>query len=146
MDGCRDSFRPSHTAIAQPINLIWNKPAMSNRLVALASLLAVTALASGCVVEPARPVYVARPAPVYAPAPAYVEVVAPQPPPEYIVEHVQPRPGYIWARGYWRWDGRRYIAERGHWEPIRPGYHYVHPHWEQRGDGWHMRAGVWVAG
>ncbi|OOG61540.1 hypothetical protein B0E46_16360 [Rhodanobacter sp. B04] len=115
---------------------------MSIRLVALASLVAVTALAAGCVVEPARPV-------VYGPrpAPAYVEVVAPQPPPPMFVENVvERRPGFIWAHGYWRWDGRRYVAERGHWEPVRPGYHYVHPHWEQRRDGWHWRVGVWVAG
>lgn len=120
---------------------------MSIRLVALASLVAVTALAAGCVVEPARPrpVYVERPAPVYAPAPV-VEVVAPQPPPPMFVENVVVRPGFIWAHGYWRWDGRRYVAERGHWEPMRPGYHYAHPHWEQRGDGWHWRAGVWVGG
>ena len=115
---------------------------MSKRLVALASLVVVTALASGCVVEPARPVVVER-GPVYAPGPAY-EVVAPQPPPPMFVENVAPRPGYIWANGYWRWDGRRYIAARGHWEPMRAGYRYVHPHWEQRRDGWHWRAGVWV--
>jgi hypothetical protein len=118
---------------------------MSIRLVALASLVAVTALAAGCVVEPARPVVVERGyAPAYAPAPGYVEVVAPQPPPPMFVENVAPRPGYIWANGYWRWDGRRYVAARGHWEPARPGYHYVHPHWEQGRDGWHWRAGVWV--
>ena len=60
---------------------------MSIRLVALASILAVTALSAGCVVEPARPVVVERP---YAPGPAYVEVVAPQPPPPMFVEQVQP--------------------------------------------------------
>ncbi|OOG39182.1 YXWGXW repeat-containing protein [Rhodanobacter sp. C05] len=114
---------------------------MSIRLVALTSLVAVTALAAGCVVEPARPV-------VYGPRPdpGYVEVVAPQPPPAMFVENVEPRPGFIWARGYWRWDGRHYVAERGHWERMRPGYHYVHPHWEQRRDGWHWRVGVWAAG
>jgi len=144
IDGCRSSLRPSDTSDAQPINPIRNKPIMSNRLVALASLVAATALASGCVVEQPvrqRPVIVERPV-----QREYVEVVAPQPPPPIVVEQVQPRPGYVWARGYWRWDGRRYVAERGHWEPVRPGYHYVHPHWEQRRDGWHLRVGVWVAG
>jgi len=120
---------------------------MSIRLVALASLAAVTALAAGCVVEPAP-----RPRPVvYEQRPVvhreYVEeVVAPQPPPPMFVENIVARPGFIWARGYWRWDGRHYVAERGHWEPIRPGHHYAHPHWEQRSDGWHWRAGVWVTG
>jgi len=114
---------------------------MSIRLVALASLVAVTALAAGCVVEPARPVVYAAPAPAYA---GYAEVVAPQPPPQMFVENVAPRPGFIWASGYWRWDGHRYVAARGHWERMRPGYRYVHPHWEQRRDGWHWRAGIWV--
>ncbi|MFI4959222.1 MAG: hypothetical protein ACHP7C_08705 [Lysobacterales bacterium] len=119
---------------------------MSIRHVALASLVAATALASGCVVE--EPVHRQRPVVVERPVVQreYVEVVAPRPPPPPIVEQVELRPGYIWARSYWRWDGRNYVVERGHWEPERRGYRYSHPHWEQRGDGWHWRAGVWVSG
>lgn len=116
---------------------------MSLRSMALISLLAATALASGCVVAPARPRPVVVERPVYG---GGVEVVAPEAPPVWVVAHVRPRPGFIWARGYWRWNGRRYVAVRGHWEPARAGYHYVHPHWERRGDGWHWRAGVWMAG
>ena len=116
---------------------------MSFRNIALVSLVAVTALASGCVVEPVhrRPLVVERPA--YRDS---VEVVAPQAPPVWVAEQVQPRPGFVWARGYWRWSGRRYVAVRGHWEPARAGYRYVHPHWDRRGDGWHWRAGIWVRG
>ena len=117
---------------------------MSLRIVALASLVAITALASGCVVEPVhrRPVVVEQ-----GPMPrAYVDVVAPQAPPVWVVENVRPRAGFLWAHGYWRWNGRRYVAERDHWEPVRAGYRYVHPHWERRGDGWHWRAGVWLGG
>lgn len=112
-------------------------------LLRYAALVAVVVVASGCVQERVvheRRVVVERPAPR-----EYVEVVAPQPPPERIIEE-EPmgRPGYIWARGYWHWDGRRYVAVRGHWEPVRAGYRYVHPHWEQRGDGWHWHVGAWV--
>lgn len=107
------------------------------------SLLVVTALASGCVVEPARPRHVVVERPVYR---EQVEVIAPQAPPVWVVQNVETRPGYVWARGYWRWDGRHYVAVRGHWESARAGYRYVHPHWEQRRDGWHWRAGVWVRG
>ena len=119
---------------------------MSIRLVAVTSLVVAAALASGCVQERVvhdRPVYVQQAPP---PPREYVEVVAPRPPPPVIVENVQPRPGYIWARSYYRWDGRQYVTVRGHWEAARPGYHYVHPHWEQHNDGWHWRAGVWVVG
>lgn len=116
---------------------------ISLRHVVLASVLAAASLASGCVVAPVqrRPVVIERP--VYRDS---VEVVAPQAPPVWVVERVSPRPGYVWARGYWRWNGRRYVAARGHWERARPGYRYVHPHWVRGGNGWHWRAGVWVGG
>lgn len=109
---------------------------MSLRNVALLSLLAVTALGSGCVVEPVHP--------HRREYRETVEVVAPQAPPVWVVQEVRTRPGYVWARGYWRWDGGRYVAVRGHWESARAGHRYVHPHWEHRRDGWHWRAGVWV--
>lgn len=75
-----------------------------------------------------------------------VTVIAPRPPPSPMPERVQPRPGYLWAHGYWRWNGRDYVTVPGHWEPVRAGYRYLKPHWERRADGWHWRAGVWVAG
>lgn len=115
----------------------------SLRLVTVASMLVVTALASGCVVEPPRHRHVVVERPVYR---EQVEVIAPQAPPEWVVHNVETRPGFVWARGYWRWDGRRYVAIRGHWERVRPGYRYVHPHWEHHRDGWHWRAGVWLNG
>jgi len=110
-----------------------------NKTMAFASVLLATALASGCVVEPAyrRPVVVAG---------GYATVVAPQPPPPWTVERVRPRPGYIWAPGYWRWDGRRYVSVRGHYERQRPGYHYAPGRWEHRRDGWHWHAGAWIGG
>jgi hypothetical protein len=112
----------------------------------LVALTAITLLFSGCVVEPPprpRPVVVEQ-----APPPReYVEVIAPQPPPVELVEvEPAPRPGYIWARGYWHWNGHQYVAAHGHWEAVRPGYHYVHPHYVQRSDGWHLSVGVWVQG
>ena len=63
------------------------------------ALIALVAVASGCVEE--RIVHERRP--VHH---EYVEVVAPQPPPERVIEvEPAPRPGYIWARGYWHWVG-----------------------------------------
>jgi hypothetical protein len=77
---------------------------MTIRLLAVTSLVVAAALASGCVEERVvhdRPVYVQQPPPR-----EYVEVVAPTPPPPVVVENVRPRPGYIWAHSYYRWDGR----------------------------------------
>ena len=102
------------------------------------ALIALVAVASGCVEE--RIVHERRP--VHH---EYVEVVAPQPPPERVIEvEPAPRPGYIWARGYWHWDGGRYVPVHGHWETERPGYRYEHPHCERGADGWHWHAGVWL--
>ncbi|MFF7708901.1 hypothetical protein [Pseudomonas sp. NPDC007930] len=112
---------------------------MNLRLLALA--VAVLS-ASGCVVHE-HPRYAYR----ERPPRETVEVVAPQAPPVEVIEaEPAPRPGYVWARGYWHWNGNRYVATRGHWEPVRPGYHYVAPYWEPRGDGWHWHVGVWVNG
>ncbi|NWD23897.1 YXWGXW repeat-containing protein [Pseudomonas yamanorum] len=107
-------------------------------LLRYAALAALVVAASGCVEE--RVVHDRRPV-----QREYVEVVAPQPPPLQVIE-VEPegRPGYLWSRGYWRWEGGRYVAVHGHWEPERPGYRYVHPHWVQRNDGYHWQGGGWV--
>ncbi|WP_027979082.1 YXWGXW repeat-containing protein [gamma proteobacterium L18] len=105
------------------------------RSIALIALVAATA---GCVEE--RVVHDHRP--VHR---EYVEVVAPQAPPVQVIEEEPgPRPGYVWARGYWAWEGGRYVPVRGHWEALRPGYRYVHPHWVQTRDGWHWRQGGWA--
>ena len=54
-----------------------------------------------------------------------------------------PRPGYVWAPGYWNWSGQRYIWIRGSWYRNRPGYVYYHPRWDRDGDRWRMRRGYW---
>ena len=95
---------------------------------------------AGCVEERVVPVHPHRRVIVER------EVIAPMPPPRFVEVVPVPRPGYVWARGYWRWDGREYVAIHGHWEAARHGYHYRHPHWEHGPDGWHFRVGVWVAG
>ncbi|MET0795532.1 MAG: hypothetical protein ABW061_28695 [Polyangiaceae bacterium] len=28
----------------------------------------------------------------------------------------KPRPGAIWVRGYWHWDGVRHVWQRGRWQ------------------------------
>jgi hypothetical protein len=91
-----------------------------------AAVLALVATASGCVYE--HPYRERR---VVVERPAYAEVIAPQPPPvQYVEVEPRPRPGYVWARGYWNWE--------------RAGYRYVHPYWEQRGNSWHWHQGEWA--
>jgi hypothetical protein len=26
------------------------------------------------------------------------------------------KPGFVWVRGYWHWDGVRYVWQRGRWQ------------------------------
>jgi hypothetical protein len=70
--------------------------------------------------------------------------VAP-PPPRY--ERVPgPRPGYIWAPGYWRWDGyrHRHVWVGGYWVHGRPGYTWHPAYWDHAPGGWRFRNGYWA--
>lgn len=66
--------------------------------------------------------------------------VAP-PPPRF--ERVGVRPGYVWAPGYWRWNGGRHVWASGYWVPGRPGYRYRPAAWVQSGPAWRFRGGYW---
>lgn len=68
--------------------------------------------------------------------------VAP-PPPRYEVVP-PPRGGFIWAPGYWRWNGRRHVWVGGHYVRARPGYRYYAPRWEHGpGGDWRFRERGW---
>ena len=65
-------------------------------------------------------------------------------PPAPLVEVVPaPRPGYVWAPGYWAWDGHRHFWIDGHWAIARPGYRWVPERWVRRGHHWYMERGRW---
>jgi len=53
-----------------------------------------------------------------------------------------PRPGFVWAPGYYDWRYNRYIWVPGHWNRHRPGYYYEPVRWVHRG-GRYYRAGGW---
>ncbi len=54
-----------------------------------------------------------------------------------------PRAGFVWAPGYWRWEGQRHVWVRGDWVAVRPGYVYHQARWERHHDGWHLHEGYW---
>lgn len=60
-----------------------------------------------------------------------------------IVAPPAPQPGYIWAPGYWAWDGYRHVWVGGHWLTSRPGHVWVAPRWERRGPRWFFVGGHW---
>jgi len=69
-------------------------------------------------------------------------------PPVPQVEEVPPlRPGFVWAPGYWNWDGDQHVWVGGHWMDARPGYYWSPERWEhhveEEGSHWHFAPGRW---
>lgn len=79
-------------------------------------------------------------------APAYAQVsvninIAP-PAPEYeVVPTIQP--GYVWAPGYWGWNGERHVWVRGRTIVQREGYRWEPDRWEQRDRNYYRSVGHW---
>ncbi len=65
------------------------------------------------------------------------------PPPMRIETVPGPRPGYMWAPGYWDYRGRAHVWVPGHYLRERRGYHWVPDRWEQRAERWHHERGHW---
>ena len=54
-----------------------------------------------------------------------------------------PRVGFVWAPGYWNWQGHRHVWVKGHYIHERHGHHWVNDNWEQRDGRWHYERGHW---
>jgi hypothetical protein len=54
-----------------------------------------------------------------------------------------PRPGYVWAPGYWNWRGHEHVWVAGRFMRERRGQHWVPEHWTQNGQHWRMEKGHW---
>jgi WXXGXW repeat (2 copies) len=65
-------------------------------------------------------------------------------PPAPIVERYVVRRGYVWAPGYWRWNGYRYGRRAGYWVRPRVGYRYAPARWVACGPRWCYHGGRWV--
>lgn len=84
---------------------------------------------------------VAEPAPRHRHAVVEVQVAPPAP---RVVVVPAARRGYVWAPGYWRWNGRNHVWIEGRWMRERRGEHWVPAHWEESRHGyWHFEQGHW---
>ncbi len=102
----------------------------------LFTLLAAAAISTPAVVAPA----------IFSPAAAQVDfnITIGTPPPAPIYEVVPaPRAGYVWARGYWRWENNRHVWAPGRWMADRAGYHWVPDRWDRHAGGWGHAPGHW---
>lgn len=70
--------------------------------------------------------------------------IAPPPPPAVVIP--APRAGFVWAPGYWQWNGGRHVWIEGRWLRARPGFHWVPEHWVARRGHYRFVAGHWARG
>jgi hypothetical protein len=54
-----------------------------------------------------------------------------------------PRDGYIWAPGYWDWNGHAYSWVSARYLYEHRGAHWVADRWEQAGSHWQHVSGHW---
>jgi len=100
------------------------KPANFVRILVLSMLIAAGATAAPAFAQISFNIIVAPPAPQYEPVPVAA-------------------PGYVWAPGYWGWNGDRHIWVRGRRIVERTGYRWVPDRWEERGSGYYRHPGNW---
>jgi hypothetical protein len=78
--------------------------------------------------------------------PAFAEVgieINVAPPPPRVVVAPPPRPGFVWAPGYYRWDGHSHIWVDGHFIRERRGAHWVPEHWDEHHRHYRFVPGHW---
>jgi hypothetical protein len=94
------------------------------------STIAIFALAAAALSSPLAIAATSFELNIGPPAPRY-EVVPP------------PRTGYVWAPGYWDYNGHQHNWRKGHWERERHGEHYVAGGWTEHDGRWHLNQGHW---
>jgi WXXGXW repeat (2 copies) len=102
-----------------------------------------TALAAAAISTPAL-LAPAMFSPAAAQASMNIGLTVGTPPPAPVYEVVPaPRAGYVWAPGFWQWEGSRHTWHAGYWMPERRGYNWVPDRWEQAHGGWRHEPGHW---
>ena len=69
-----------------------------------------------------------------------------EPPPAPRIEPIVQRPGFVFAPGYWQWDGNHYAWVKGDYVRNRPGFSWVRAQWVREPRGWHFQPGHWERG
>jgi len=69
--------------------------------------------------------------------------IAVAPPPPRVVPVPARRPGFVWAPGYYRWDGHRHVWVDGHFVRERRGSHWVPERWVEHHGRYRFMPGHW---
>jgi hypothetical protein len=129
--------------VNRPVAAAFNTiPGMFARIHGRNASMAMRKLAGACCV--AALAYAAVSAAAPAQARAVVDIAIGVAPPPLRVEHAGVRAGYVWAPGYWHWNGAHHVWIGGRWVVARPGYRYVGARWVRIGPDWHFRHAHWV--
>ncbi len=83
-------------------------------------------------------------APAFAAIGVDIQIAPPPPPPNIVIP--APRVGFVWAPGYWRWDGHQHVWVDGRWLRAHPGRHWVPEHWVEHHGHYRFVAGHWAHG
>ena len=68
-------------------------------------------------------------------------------PPPPRVEYVPaPRVGYVWAPGYWNWNGHKHVWVKGRYLRERHDARWVPDRWDNDNGRWTLRHGYWSHG
>ena len=65
------------------------------------------------------------------------------PPPDRVEVMPAPRPGFVYERGHYLYDGEKYIWQEGKFFQEKEGQRYVPYAFEKRGETWFYRPGYW---
>jgi hypothetical protein len=106
--------------------------------------LSTLSVLTGCEYPEERRVVVSQPAPVVRER-VRAPVVVTQAPPPPIEEAIPPSPGarYVWAPGYWVWNGR-WLWQSGRWTlPPRERAVWQPGRWEEHRGEWMWEPGRW---
>jgi hypothetical protein len=72
-----------------------------------------------------------------------IEVAPPEP---RVVVAPPPRPGFVWAPGYYRYDGHHHVWTDGHFIRERPGFHWEADRWVHHEGRYRYEPGHWARG
>ena len=100
------------------------KPANAVRILLLSMSMAAGIAAAPALAQINFNISIAPPAPRYEAAPAIA-------------------PGYVWAPGYWAWNGDHHVWIRGRTIVQRAGYRWEPDRWEQRDHAYYRHPGRW---
>jgi hypothetical protein len=65
------------------------------------------------------------------------------PPPPRVEVVPAPRSGYVWAPGYWNWNGHKHVWVKGHYMRGHHNAHWVPDRWDHHDGRWRLEHGHW---